>query len=284
MYQTMEKVKAFHLGEGDSLIIGGDKMTLIGGPCSIEGWEMCDEVAAEVTRICEILDINYVFKGSFDKANRSNLHAGRAVGMEKGLQILNDIKEKYDIPVTTDVHESWQCKEVGEVVDIIQIPAYLCRQTDLILSAADTGRAVNVKKGQFMAPWNMDNVVEKILSRNNEKIILCERGNSFGYNRLVVDMQGLIDMRHLGYPVFLDATHSVQQPGSGHEFTSGNRSFVPYMMRAGLAVGVDGIFAEIHPDPDRAVSDGPSQLFLKDVEAILTDAKKYDDLTRSLQN
>lgn len=280
----MEKVKSFHIGDDNSFVIGGDKMTLIGGPCSIEGWEMCDEVASEVLRICKKLDINYVFKGSFDKANRSNLHAGRAVGLEKGLRILNDIKEKYNIPVTTDVHECWQCKETAEVVDIIQIPAYLCRQTDLILAAADTQRAVNVKKGQFMAPWNMDNVIEKILSRGNEKIILCERGNSFGYNRLVVDMQGLVDMRHLGYPVFLDATHSVQQPGSGHEFTSGNRPFVPYMIRAGLAVGVDGIFAEIHPDPDHAVSDGPSQLFLKDVEKILTNAKKYDDLTRSIQD
>ncbi len=278
----MEKVRSFHIGDDDSFVIGGDRMTFIGGPCSIEGWEMCDEVASEVIRICKKLEINYVFKGSFDKANRSNLHAGRAEGMEKGLQILNDIKEKYDVPVTTDVHESWQCKEAAMVADILQIPAYLCRQTDLILSAADTQRAVNVKKGQFMAPWNMDNVVEKILSRNNERIILCERGSSFGYNRLVVDMQGLIDMRRLGYPVFLDATHSVQQPGSGHEFTSGNRPFVPYMMRAGLAVGVDGIFAEVHPDPDNAVSDGPSQLFLKDIEEILTNAKKYDDLTRSL--
>lgn len=278
----MDKVKAFHVKDEGSFLIGGNEMTLIGGPCSIEGWEMCDEVAGTVSKICKSLGIQYIFKGSFDKANRSNLHAGRAVGMEKGLQILNDIREKYQIPVTTDVHESCQCAEVAKVVDVLQIPAYLCRQTDLLLAAAQTGKVINVKKGQFMAPWNMDNVVEKILSCDNEKIILCERGTSFGYNRLVVDMQGLVDMRKFGYPVFLDATHAVQYPGSGKEFTSGNREFVPYLINAGLAVGIDGIFAEIHPDPDHAVSDGPSQLWLKDVEQILTKAKKYDELTRSL--
>lgn len=277
----MLDVKPFDI-EGFDITIGKDKMTLIAGPCSIEGYEMCDEVAGELVRICKKLDINYIFKGSFDKANRSNLHAGRGVGIVKGLEILADIKEKYGIPVTTDVHETYQCARVAEVCDILQIPAYLCRQTDLIVESAATGKAVNIKKGQFMAPWNMDNVIEKMLSENNEKIILCERGTTFGYNRLVVDMQGLLDMRKLGYPVFLDATHSVQQPGSGHEFTSGNREFAPYMMNAGLAVGVDGIFAEIHPDPDHAVSDGPSQIKLEYAEQILTRAKMYDDLTRRI--
>lgn len=277
----MDKVKAFTLAKENQMEIGGDRMTLIGGPCAIESWDMCEEVAGTLKEICQTLNINFVFKGSYDKANRSYLHAGRGVGMEKGLEILNDIKEKYNIPVTTDVHETWQCGEVGKVVDILQIPAYLCRQTDLILSAAYTGKAVNIKKGQFMAPWNMDNVIDKMLSCKNERIILCERGSSFGYNRLVVDMQGLVDMRKLGYPVFLDATHSVQQPGSDRQFTAGNRDFVPYLICAGLAVGVDGIFAEIHPDPDHAISDGPSQLRLRDVETILRKAKKYDDLTRS---
>lgn len=277
----MGKVKGFFLDKKMSFQIGGDRMTLIGGPCAIENWEICDEVACKMKEICESLDINYVFKGSYDKANRSYLYAGRGIGMKKGLEILNDIKEKYQIPVTTDVHETWQCNEVGKVVDIVQIPAHLCRQTDLIISAAHTGRAVNIKKGQFMAPWNMDNVVEKMLSCNNEKIILCERGSTFGYNRLIVDMQGLVDMRKLGYPVFLDVTHSVQRPGSDRQFTSGNRDFVPYLMRAGLAVGVDGIFAEIHSNPDKAISDGPSQLRLSEVESILKNAKKYDDLRRS---
>ncbi len=277
----MEKIKPFVLTEKDVMEIGGNKMTFIGGPCSIESWQMCDEVAGTLKEICESLEINYIFKGSYDKANRSYLHAGRGVGMKKGLEILNDIKEKYQIPVTTDVHETWQCEEVGKVVDLLQIPAYLCRQTDLILSAARTGKAVNIKKGQFMAPWNMDNVIEKMLSCKNEKIILCERGSSFGYNRLVVDMQGLVEMRKLGYPVFLDVTHSVQQPGSDKQFTSGNRDFVPYLMYAGLSVGIDGIFAEVHPDPDHAVSDGPSQLKLADVEMILKKAKKFDNLRRS---
>lgn len=262
--------------------VGGDKLTLIGGPCAIESAAMCDEVASHLVRICNELDINYIFKGSFDKANRSNMNAGRGVGMEIGLQILNDISEKYNIPVTTDVHESWQCEEVAKVVDVLQIPAYLCRQTDLLLASAGTGKCVNVKKGQFMAPWNMGNVVDKIRSKNNSNIILCERGTTFGYNRLVVDMQGLVDMRTYGYPVFLDATHSVQQPGSNNEFTSGNREFVPYLINASLAVGVDGIFAEIHPDPDNAVSDGPSQLKLDTVEEILRNAKQYDLLTRRI--
>ena len=278
----MEQVKSFYVDEKKSFVIGGNKTTLIGGPCSIEGWEMCDEVAGTVKKICDELNINYVFKGSFDKANRSNLYAGRGVGLEKGLQILNDIKEKYNIPVTTDVHEAWQCEKVAQVVDVLQIPAYLCRQTDLIIAASKTGKPVNVKKGQFMAPYNMDNVIDKIKSTGNEKIILCERGTFFGYNRLVVDLQGLLDMRRLGYPVFLDATHAVQYPGSGKEFTSGNREFVPYLINAGFAVGVDGIFTEIHPDPDNAISDGPSQLKLDSVAKILRDAKKYDDLTRSL--
>lgn len=276
----MEKVKAFQLQGFDSITIGKDKMTLIGGPCSIENWDICDEVAGTMKEICASLGIHYIFKGSYDKANRSYLYAGRGVGMEKGLEILNDIKQKYHIPVTTDVHETWQCEEAGKIVDILQIPAYLCRQTDLLLSAASTGRAVNIKKGQFMAPWNMDNVVEKMLSCHNEKIILCERGTSFGYNRLVVDLQGLPIMRKLGYPVFLDVTHSVQKPGSDRQFTSGDRDFVPYLMCAGLSIGIDGIFAEIHPNPDKAISDGASQLRLAEVEKILKRAKKYDELTR----
>lgn len=276
----MEMINSFILSENFDFEIGGSRMTFIGGPCSIESFELCDEVAGELKQLCKKLDINFVFKGSFDKANRSNVHAGRGVGIEKGLTILNDIGEKYHIPVTTDVHETWQCKEVSEICEIIQIPAYLCRQTDLILTAAKTGKAVNIKKGQFMAPWNMDNVIDKMLVCDNKKIILCERGSSFGYNRLVVDLQGLTVMRKMGYPVILDATHSVQQPGSSKEFTSGNREFAPYLMRAGLSVGIDGIFAEVHPDPEHAVSDGPSQLKLKDMEKILKDAKRFDELAR----
>ena len=273
----MKAVKSFCVGD---IVVGGDTMTLIGGPCAIESAEMCDEVASYMVPLCRRLGINYIFKGSYDKANRSNRNAGRGVGMEKGLQILNDIKDKYCIPVTTDVHETWHCSEAAKVVDVLQIPAYLCRQTDLIYSAANTGKVVNIKKGQFMAPWNMGNVVDKMLACKNERIILCERGNSFGYNRLVVDMQGLAEMRNYGYPVFLDATHSVQQPGSNNEFTEGNRAFVPQLINAGLAVGIDGVFAEIHPDPDKAISDGPSQLKLDTMEQILSCAIEYDRLTR----
>lgn len=262
--------------------IGSDKMTLIGGPCAIESREMCFEVAETVYKICRRLEIQYVFKGSFDKANRSYLYAGRGVGIEKGLQILADIREKFHIPVITDVHETWQCEPVAEVVDILQIPAYLCRQTDLIVGCAKTGKAVNIKKGQFMAPWNMGNVVEKMRRNGNENILLCERGTTFGYNRLVVDMMSLTEMRKFGYPVILDATHSVQQPGSNAEFTAGNREFAPYLMNAGLAIGVDGIFAEIHPDPDHAASDGPSQIRLENIEGILNTAVEYDHLTRRL--
>lgn len=276
----MEKVKSVPIK--NFFDIGKSHLTLIGGPCAIESEEMCFEVAQEVSGICKKLNINYVFKGSFDKANRSYIGAGRGVGMEKGLEILSNVRAKFAIPVTTDVHETWQCQPTAEAVDILQIPAYLCRQTDLIIASAKTGKPVNIKKGQFMAPWNMKNVVEKMRLNENEGIILCERGTTFGYNRLVVDMMSLTEMRKFGYPVFLDATHSVQMPGSNDEFTAGNRGFVPYLINAALAIGVDGIFAEIHPDPDHATSDGPSQLKLKDIASILENAVKYDKLTREL--
>lgn len=277
----MHKVNQVRIG--DFFNIGGDTMTLIGGPCAIESRDICFEVAETVSAICNRLGINYVFKGSFDKANRSNVHAGRGVGMDKGLEILAEVKEKFHVPVTTDVHESWQCAPTAEAgVDILQIPAYLCRQTDLIAASAKTGKAVNIKKGQFMAPWNMKNVVRKMQEYGNENILLCERGTTFGYNRLVVDTMSLTEMRKFGYPVILDATHSVQRPGSNDEFTEGNREFAPFLMNAGLSIGIDGIFAEIHPDPDHATSDGPSQIKLCNIEKILEHAVEYDRLTRKL--
>jgi len=258
--------------------IGGGIFTLIGGPCSIENEDMCFEVATTVKDICEKLNINYIFKGSFDKANRSSLCAGRAVGMDKGLEILCKIKHDLNIPVTTDVHETCQCAEVGAVVDVVQIPAYLCRQTDLLITAAKTGKAVSVKKGQFMAPQNIDNIIEKLLSTGNDKCVLIERGSSFGYNKLVVDMTGLPVMRGFGYPVFIDATHSVQEPGGKGTFTKGNREFASLIMYAALAVGVDGVFAEIHPDPDNAISDVGSQLKLSEVESILHKAVQINSI------
>lgn len=257
---------------GDYFNVGNGDFTLIGGPCSIENKEMCFEVATTVKEICERLNINYVFKASFDKANRSSLHAGRAVGMDKGLAILQAIKDKLHLPVTTDVHECYQCAEVGAVVDIVQIPAYLCRQTDLLIAAAETGKVVSVKKGQFMAPQNMDNVIEKIDSVSAHKCILMERGSSFGYNKLVVDMTGIPIMRDFGCPVFMDATHSVQEPGGQGTFTRGNRELAASVMYAALAVGIDGVFAEIHPDPDNAISDVGSQFKLSTLEPVLQKA------------
>lgn len=258
----------------EEFIIGGNKLTLIAGPCAIESEEMSLDVAKKLKEICERLEINYIFKSSFDKANRSSIHSPRGVGLEEGLRILKKVKENVGVPVVTDVHEPWQCEKVAEVVDIIQIPAFLARQTDLLVAAAKTGKIVNVKKGQFMAPWDMKNVVTKMQETGNDNVMLCERGTSFGYNNLIVDMTGLIEMRALGYPVVFDATHSVQKPGGKGSSTGGNREYVFPLIRAALAIGVDAIFAEVHPDPDNAFSDGPNQLRLDDIEEVLINAKK----------
>lgn len=264
--------------------IGGNRpFTLLAGPCAIESEQMAFDVAGKLKEICDKLSIPFVFKSSFDKANRTSAGAPRGIGMEKGLAVLQNIKQTLHVPVVTDVHETWQCNPVAEVVDILQIPAFLCRQTDLLLAAAATGKVVNIKKGQFLAPWDMKNIVAKMQGAGNENILLCERGTSFGYNNLVVDMTGLVEMRQLGYPVVFDATHSVQKPGGNGSSTGGNREMVPYLMRAALAVGIDGIFAEIHPDPDHAWSDGPNQLRLEDAERILTEACELDRLIKKLE-
>lgn len=262
----------------DNFVIGSNKLTLIAGPCAIESEEMCLTIAKRINIICKELGINYIFKSSFDKANRSSIHSARGVGIEEGLRILKKVKEDVGVPVITDVHEPWQCEIAAQVVDALQIPAFLARQTDLLVAAAKTGKIVNVKKGQFMAPWDMKNVVTKMLEVGNENVMLCERGSSFGYNNLVVDMTGLIEMKQLGYPVVFDATHSVQKPGAHGSSTGGNREFVYPLMRAAIAVGIDVIFAEVHPDPDNAFSDGPNQLKLESIEEILTKAKKIYDL------
>jgi len=265
----------------NKVTIGGNKrFTLLAGPCAIESEDMCHEVAGKLIEICNHLDINYIFKASFDKANRTSINATRGVGMQKGLEILENIKNKFDVPVVTDVHESWQCPDVGSVVDIIQIPAFLARQTDLLIAAAKTGKAVNVKKAQFMAPWDMKNVIVKIEECGNQNILLCERGTSFGYNNLVVDMTGLVEMKKFGYPVVFDATHSVQKPGGQGNSTGGNREMVAPLMRAALAVGVDAIFAEVHPNPDKAISDGPNQLKLDSIKEILEKAVEIDNIIK----
>lgn len=277
MKNTIKQIKV-----NENFIIGGDKLTLLAGPCAIESEEMCLDVAKKLKEICERLDINYVFKSSFDKANRSSIHSPRGVGLEEGLRILEKVKNEVGVPVVTDVHEPWHCQRVAEVVDILQIPAFLARQTDLLVAAANTGKIVNVKKGQFMAPWDMKNVVTKMQEAGNDNVMLCERGTSFGYNNLVVDMTGLIEMRALGYPVVFDATHSVQKPGGKGSSTGGNREFVYPLIRSALAIGVDVIFAEVHPDPDNAFSDGPNQLRLEEIEEILTNSLKIHKIVNEM--
>ncbi len=265
---------------GNNITIGGGRLTLIAGPCAIESEEMCMEVCSTLQMVCNELGIQYIFKASFDKANRSSIHSDRGVGIERGLEILSKVRERFDVPVVTDVHEVWQCETVGKVVDIIQIPAFLARQTDLIIAAARSGKVVNVKKGQFMAPWDMKQVISKCLECGNEKVMLTERGSSFGYNNLVVDMTGMIEMKSYGYPVVFDATHSVQKPGGGGSVTTGNREYVPHLINAAIAVGVDTIFAEVHPDPDNAISDAANQLRLDSIEDVLRRAVRVFDATR----
>lgn len=261
---------------------GNNRFVLIAGPCAIETEEMTMEVAQTLKDICEELGIHLLFKSSFDKANRSSVKSPRGVGMKRGLEILQRVKTELNLPIVTDVHESWQCAEVAKVADMLQIPAFLSRQTDLLVAAAKTGKIVNVKKGQFMAPWDMKNVVDKLRDSGNENILLCERGSSFGYNNLVVDMTGLVEMRQYGFPVVFDATHAVQKPGGQGTSTGGNREMVPYLMRAALAVGIDAVFAEVHPDPDHAFSDGPNQLYLSDIRGILEQAIQIDNITKGI--
>ena len=257
-------------------------MFLIAGPCAIESREIVMQTAATLKEVCDRLGVQLYFKSSFDKANRTSPSA-RGVGMEQGLAILKEVKETYGLPILTDVHESWQCAKVAEVADVLQIPAFLARQTDLLEAAAKTGRIVNVKKGQFMAPWDMRGAIAKIeATRREAGIWLTERGSSFGYGNLIVDMTSLVKMREYGYPVVFDATHAVQQPSSQAGVTGGNREMVPHLMRAALAVGVDGLFLEVHPDPDNAISDASNQVRLSDIEDILKQAIAIDQLNKQL--
>lgn len=259
-------------------------MFLIGGPCAIENRDCVMQTAEILHRLCYDLGITLYFKSSFDKANRTSASA-RGVGMEEGLRILQEVKDQFGLPIVTDVHESWQCKPVAEVADVLQIPAFLSRQTDLLQAAARTGRTINVKKGQFMAPWDMGGAIEKIEQVQPDavrdgKVWLTERGSSFGYGRIIVDMTSLVEMRRFGCPVVFDATHSVQQPSSQAGITGGNRVMVPYLMRAALAVGVDGLFVETHPNPEQAISDAANQVRLDDMESLLKQAIEIDNLTK----
>ena len=259
-------------------------MFLIAGNCAIESRETTLKTAETLRSLCYDLGITLYYKSSFDKANRTSA-SPRGVGMDEGLRILQEVKEQLGLPILTDVHESAQCAPVAEVADVLQIPAFLSRQTDLLQAAAATGRIVNVKKGQFMAPWDMNGAIAKIeqVSPNAAKegrVWLTERGSSFGYGRLVVDMTSLVEMRRFGCPVIFDATHSVQQPSSQTGITGGNREMVPYLMRAALAVGVDGLFIETHPDPNNAISDAANQVRLADMRNLLTQALRLDELVK----
>ncbi|MEM6813959.1 MAG: 3-deoxy-8-phosphooctulonate synthase [Bacteroidota bacterium] len=252
----------------NSIRLGDEKMVLFAGPCAAEGYDLCMEVGEVISTLCEQLDINYVFKASFDKANRTAATSYRGGGMDRGLEILAFVKDKLHVPVVTDIHESNQAQKVAEVADVLQIPAYLCRQTDLLLAAGETGKAVKVKRGQFMAPEDMKYAIEKVRSTGNENVFLTERGASFGYHNLVVDMRSLPIMRQF-CPVVFDITHSVQQPGGAGGSSGGQREFAPYLARAAAASGVDGFFVETHPHPERALSDGPNMIPLDDMPGLL---------------
>lgn len=262
-------------------------MFLIAGPCAIESRDTVMFTAETLKQVCDRLGITLYFKSSYDKANRTSM-SERGVGMEKGLEILQEVKSTFDLPILTDVHESWQCAPVAEVADVLQIPAFLSRQTDLLVAAAKTGKIVNVKKGQFMAPWDMRGAIAKIEANQTIKfegdqkgIWLTERGSSFGYGNLVVDMTSLVKMREYGYPVVFDATHSVQQPSNLAGITGGNREMVPHLIRAAVAVGIDGLFLEVHPSPEKAISDAANQVRLSDIEHILKQTLEIDKLIHS---
>ncbi len=263
-------------------IVFGDTypFVLIAGPCVIESREHAQEIAGKIKEITARLQIPFVFKASFDKANRSSIKSYRGPGLDEGLKILAEIKQTFDLPVLSDIHTEEQAEAAAQVLDIIQIPAFLCRQTDLLLAAGQTGAVVNIKKGQFMAPEDMRNVVAKIESTGNKRILLTERGVSFGYNNLVVDMTSLPRMRETGYPVVFDATHSVQQPGGGGDHTTGNRKYVSYLARAAAAVGIEALFLEVHDCPDQALSDGPNMVRLTDLEDLLQQVKTIDQLVK----
>lgn len=265
---------------GDNIKVGGKRMVLFAGPCAAESYEICLETGAHVKAICEKLDIDYVFKSSFDKVNRTSSGSYRGPSREGGLKILERVKKELGIPIVTDVHESFQCAEVAEVADVLQIPAFLCRQTDLLKAAAKTGRAVKIKKGQFMAPEDMKYAVNKVREEGNSNVLLTERGVSFGYHTLVVDMRSLPVMRQFA-PVIFDVTHSVQQPGGQGGSSGGQREFAPFLARAAAAAGVDGFFIETHPDPSKALSDGPNMIPLSEMEGFLAMIKQFWALERS---
>ena len=265
-----------------NVAFGNDKpLSIIAGPCAMESREHALEMASALKEVTSKLGIGLVYKSSFDKANRTSANSARGIGLELALPIFAEVKESLGIPVLTDVHTAEQCAPVAEVVDVLQIPAFLCRQTDLLIAAAETGAVVNVKKGQFLAPWDMKNVVEKVRGAGNPNVMVTERGASFGYNTLVSDMRALPELAKTGAPVIFDATHSVQQPGGQGATSGGQREFVPVLARAAVSVGVAGVFMETHQDPDSAPSDGPNMVHLKDMPALLERLQAFDSLAKA---
>lgn len=257
-----------------------NNIMLIAGPCVIESEEIVFEIAQKLKKIAGNLSLDLYFKASFDKANRTSIASYRGPGIDEGLRILSKVKNDFGLKICTDIHEPWQAEKVAQVADIIQIPAFLCRQTDLLVAAAKTGKTINVKKAQFLAPWDMSNVVKKLEDSGNRNIMLCERGTSFGYNTLVVDMTGISEMKKFGYPVVFDATHSVQKPGGNGNATGGNRNYVEPLAKAAIAAGADALFFEVHPNPDNALSDGSNMVRLDDFENMLIRIKKVYDAVR----
>ncbi|MEX2614701.1 MAG: 3-deoxy-8-phosphooctulonate synthase [Alphaproteobacteria bacterium] len=265
-----------------ALTIGNDlPLTVLAGPCAMESRDHALKTAAALKDIADRVGFGLIYKSSFDKANRTSAKSARGIGLDKALSIFADIRNAIGCPVVTDVHEPHQCASVAEAVDVLQIPAYLCRQTDLLVAAAETGRAINIKKGQFLAPWDMANVVEKCTSAGNENVMMCERGASFGYNTLVSDMRSLPIMAATGFPVIFDATHSVQQPGGQGATSGGQREFVPVLARAAISIGVAAVFMEVHEEPDRAPSDGPNMVRLDDFEALMETLMAFDRMAKA---
>lgn len=267
-------------GAGAVTFSNTGRLSLIAGPCQMESRDHAYEIAGALKEICGKLDIGLVYKSSFDKANRTSLSAGRGIGLEKAMEVFADLKKDFGFPVITDIHTEEQCAIVAQTVDVLQIPAFLCRQTDLLVAAAKTGKAINVKKGQFLAPWDMKNVLNKLNASGNPNVLLCERGASFGYNTLVSDMRSLPIMAAMGAPVVFDATHSVQQPGGQGGSSGGQREFVETLARAAVAVGVAGLFIETHEDPDHAPSDGPNMVHLKDMPRLLEKLLAFDAVAK----
>ena len=274
MFQQKIKIGTFNVSNHSPFF-------LIAGPCSIEGNDHAIDHAGKINEICKSLNINFVYKSSFDKANRSSYNSSRGIGLKEGLKILSNVKKQFNIPIITDVHESYQCNEVGSIVDIIQIPAFLCRQTDLLIAAANTKKVINVKKGQFLAPWDMSNVIKKLTDAGSNNILLTERGTSFGYNTLVSDFRSIPQMANFGYPIIFDATHSVQQPGGLGITSGGQKQFVPVLSRAALAIGVSGLFLEVHENPDLAPSDGPNMIKLSELKDLLKTLIKIDQIIKN---